>query len=342
MHHQMILTWIIALTLLCPPRVVQSWALLPGSAQHYPSNSRLPYSSSLTCLGMAVVNNPPDLSRRNRVLVLGGTGFLGQAVCKRAILEGYQVTSLSRRGLPPYKPNSSSNSDNDDADPKEGIASLALDQVDYRQGDARNIESLTKILNEGGFCAVVHCIGLLFDNESGLGDWNRLVSGSGSLPDPKSSYDAITRQTAFNAIEAALDYIMDEEMTTPLPFVFTSAAEAGWPDVALGSLIENLSPDFAKRYLAAKRAVEAQLLEAAVSSQHMLRPVIVRPSLIYSMDRPASFVSVGAFYVLNGIGAPFVDRPVTVQSLSSAIVKSIGDGQVSGVLRYPEIDRLSR
>jgi len=262
----------------------------------------------------------------SKLLVLGGTGFLGQAVCKRAIIEGYEVTSLSRRGLPPYRPDNS-------ADTKS-----TLDKVDYRQGDALVPESINNILNEGGYVGIVHCIGLLFDDESGLGELNQFVSGSGSLPSAKSSYDTITRQTAFNAIECAIDYTLDAAMETPLPFCFTSAAEAGWPDVAGGEFVERLTPDFLKRYLAAKRAVESKLMQ----SKPKLRPIIARPSLIYSMDRPESFVSVGAFFFLNGIGAPFVDRPVTVQSLAAAMVRGIGSDSISGVLRYPEIDRLSQ
>ena len=38
---------------------------------------------------------------KGRILILGGSGFLGQAVARRAILEGYKVVSISRRGKPP-------------------------------------------------------------------------------------------------------------------------------------------------------------------------------------------------------------------------------------------------
>jgi hypothetical protein len=59
------------------------------------------------------------------------------------------------------------------------------------------------------------------------------------------------------------------------PFCFTSATEAGWPDVASGTFIEkNLAPDWLKCYLQAKRAVEKKLL----ASVPQLRPIIPRPS----------------------------------------------------------------
>lgn len=253
-----------------------------------------------------------------RILVLGGTGYLGQTVCQKALDMGYTPVSLSRRGLPPSP---SSN-------------------VDYRQGDARQKESIVNVLNDntddnGEFVGIVHCVGLLFDDASGIGNLNQYVSGSGSLPDSDSTYDTITRLTAYNAIDAAMDYAKAQNKEGALPFCFTSAAEAGWPEVTGGDLIESLMPDFIHRYMVAKRAVENKLLNT-----EGLRPVIVRPSLIYSMDRPASLPAVGTFTILNKIGLPFVDRPVTVDSLATAIVKSIGDSSVSGVQRYMNIDRL--
>lgn len=264
---------------------------------------------------------------RGKILVLGGTGFLGQTICKRALAEGFQVTSLSRRGLPPLP-------DETDEEEPFGSSSTPL-EIDYRQGDARNKASVTNILQEGGYTGIVHCIGLLLDEESGLSILNEFASGSGSIPDADSTYDKITRLTAFHAIEAAVDYALDNDMRN-FAFCFTSAAEAGWPDVTGGNLIEAVMPDFMKRYLAAKRTVEAKLQEASPR----LRPIIVRPSLIYSMDRPMSFLSVGAFFAGNAMRLPFVDKPVSVQALALAVVKALKDESISGVLRYPEIEAL--
>ena len=36
-----------------------------------------------------------------RVLVLGGTGFVGSRICLELLEAGYDVTSISRRGTPP-------------------------------------------------------------------------------------------------------------------------------------------------------------------------------------------------------------------------------------------------
>jgi len=250
-------------------------------------------------------------SPQKQLLVLGGTGFLGSQVCQQAVDKGFAVTSLSRSQ-------------------KRGEA---VSGVDYRQGDARQAETVSELLQEMPHIAgIVHCIGLLFDSDSGLGDWNKFVSGSGSVPDEQSTYETITRQTAFHAVDAAAS------VGKNLPFVFTSAAEAGWPQMTGGSLIENtLAPDFLRRYLTAKRAVETKVL-----NEPAVRPVIVRPSLIYRADRYSSLPAVGAFFVGNGIGLPFVDQPVTVDDLAACMVKALQDDSVEGILRYPEINRLAK
>lgn len=262
-------------------------------------------------------------SKKGKLLILGGTGYLGQNVAAKAILEGYSVVALSRRGIPGL-------------DRK--IDNIDTSKIDYRKGDARQKEVLTDILQEGGFSGIVHCIGLLFDDASGLGNYNRFVSGSGSIPDSESTYDTITRVTAFHAIDAALDYVSSNNLHDPFPFCFTSAAEAGWPEVAGGPLIESIMPEFIKRYMKAKRAVELKLLD----SQPVIRPIIVRPSLIYDFSSLSSLPSVGAFTLANKMGLPFVDRPVTVQSLATAIVRAMGKDSVRGVQRYPDIDQLSK
>lgn len=290
------------------------WVLLQSIVKaSFVAHSKVSSSAPLCSLRMMTT---ADGTKKGKLLVLGGTGFLGQTICKRALVEGYQVTSVSRRGVLP---------------------DASTSQVDYRKGDARQEETIINILNEGGYTGVIHCIGLLFDDESGLGNFNRFVSGSKSVPDSQSSYDSITRVTAFNAIDATVEYCNKNNMEN-FPFCFTSAAEAGWPEMTGGTFIEtNLAPDWLRRYLVAKRAVEEKLL----SSSPPLRPIIVRPSLIYSLDRPLSFPSVGAFFVGNKIGLPFVDRPVSVQALSCAVVRSMDRPSVQGIQRFREIDVLN-
>lgn len=279
--------------------------------------------------------------KRGKILILGGSGFLGRTVARRAVLEGYDVTSLSRRGAPP-KPSRSPRRTGKGGDRGTNEAMGPLLGVDYRVGDATDKDIIDDILSEGGYTGIVHCIGILFDSSTRLNRFNRLVSGSNSSPDAGSTYDDVNRISAFNAIDATIEYNKaNSSSDDPLPFVFVSAAEAGWSEVPGGGIAERLSPGWFRRYLSAKRAVEGRLLTSSVDGR-MLRPIIFRPSLIYSLDRVGGLAPAGALYAGSAAGLPFVDRPVNVQALSCAMVRSLGDPNVRGILRFAEIDELSQ
>merc|ERR1719454_196948 len=67
-------------------------------------------------------------------------------------------------------------------------------------GNALDKATVSKYVNQAD--AVCHCIGLLFDVNSGIDFLNTFTSASGSKPDESSTYDNITRQSAFNVIDA--------------------------------------------------------------------------------------------------------------------------------------------
>jgi len=125
---------------------------------------------------------------------------------------------------------------------------------------------------------------------------------------------------------------------TKFPLAFVSCAEAGWPDVALGDVVEEkLAPAWLKKYLAAKRAVEGRL---ATSSA--LRPVIVRPSLIWSWGELDVLPLIPVFNLASALDVPFVDKTVRVKTLADAIVAGIENDLVTGVQRYMNIEELAR
>eukprot|EP00854_Cymbomonas_tetramitiformis_P003816 gene3815-4769_t len=214
-------------------------------------------------------------SPKKKILVLGGTGFVGSKICELAIKEGYEVKLLAT--------------------------------VDWRQGDVVEDPSVVaRVLEEGGFDAVVHAIGMLLAS-----DLNKVASGSGSVPSPGSTYDQVTRQTAFAAVSAFAE--ASTSMPSPPPFVFVSAAEAGWSWKAPVAWLEE--------YLIAKRAVEAELLDNGAKGA--LRPIILRPSLVWTPERAPSIPPVAAFYLGNLLGIPGVDRPVMVDVLAGAALQAI-------------------
>ena len=79
------------------------------------------------------------------------------------------------------------------------------------------------------------------------------------MPGDFLNYDAITKRTAFNAIEA-VERLAKNPFERTIPLSFLSCAEAGWPDVTLGPQEEEkLAPVWLRRYLVAKHAVEGKL-----------------------------------------------------------------------------------
>ena len=262
------------------------------------------------------------LAPPQKVAVFGGTGYVGSQVCERLVNKGYQVTGVSRRGTNP-RPNNK-----------------ALEKVTWVSGDATNPADVQAIVNDAD--AVVHAVGLLFDVESGLQGFNTIVSGSKSLPDPeKSTYDNITRKTMFNVLDA-----IEKKARNPLnmmkkentPLAFVSCAESGWPDVQFGDFVEEkLAPEWLKKYLIAKRAVEARL-----TSSSAVRPVIVRPSLIWSWDKLDVLPIIPIFNIASALGVPFVDKTVRVETLADAIVAGLEDDRIVGVQRFAEMEELAK
>mmetsp|Transcript_6607 Transcript_6607/g.18810 ORF Transcript_6607/g.18810 Transcript_6607/m.18810 type:complete len:297 (-) Transcript_6607:1567-2457(-) len=254
------------------------------------------------------------------MVVLGGTGYVGSRVAKEAVEAGYAVTCISRRGVNP-EPNDA-----------------ALSKCSWVSCDATQEQELGKVLAAADPDVLVHAVGLLFDVDSGLKNLNLIVSGSKSVPGEKSTYDAVTRVTAENALKVLRSKVNKPLMGKKVAYAFVSAAEAGWPDVPLGDKVESLAPEWLSRYLEAKRSVEGSLNAAAGSN---FRPIIFRPSLIWSWGKLDVLPVIPVFNVANALGVPFVDKTVRVEDLASAIVEACSDESVSGVCRFKEVESLS-
>ncbi|CAH1427349.1 unnamed protein product [Lactuca virosa] len=82
------------------------------------------------------INTPPPASEK--VLVLGGNGFVGSHICKEALDRGLSVASLSRSGKPSIK------------DPW-------ANKVSWHQGDLLSGDSWKEALNE--VTSVISCVG---------------------------------------------------------------------------------------------------------------------------------------------------------------------------------------
>ena len=282
------------------------------------TNVKMNLLAALIPAAMALQRQPLSMSAAppKRLCVLGGSGYVGREVCKRAVERGWEVASLSRRGENPLP------------------GDAALDCVEWTSGDAADAKDVQQFVKDAD--AVVHAVGLLFDVDSGLTQFSKVVSGSNSVPGSESTYDRITRQTAFNAIDATANRLR-LPFAPRTPFAFVSCAESGWPDVSGGSFVEsNVAPEWLRKYLVAKRAVEAKLEE----NSDKLRPVVYRPSLIWSWGKLDVLPIIPVFNLASALGVPFVDRTIRVGTLADAIVGGIA-GDAEGVQRFAAMDELA-
>ena len=198
----------------------------------------------------------------SRLLVVGGSGYLGREVCRSAVKSGWSVTSLSRRGTNP--------------EPE----SEELSQVTWLSGDAADEALLTALCECSD--AYVHSCAMLFDSESGLAQYNTITSGSGSETAEGATYDTAIVGTALPLLAAA-------QATGGGPFLFVSAIGAAG---AGAELFGKAAPNFfLSRYLAAKTSVEEAMVryrerfEAAPSARGALLPLVIRPAPMWSTDK---------------------------------------------------------
>lgn len=254
-----------------------------------------------------------------RILVLGGTGFVGSLFIQKAVHRGHEVVAVSRRGRPESWQNVSA--------PRVEPKWLSADITSQQQ-------LFSTLANEDKFDVYVHAVGVLFDSQSGLSGLNHLISGSGSSPSSNATYDLITRQTAYNAMDLILQHHAKSSGGKPA-MIFVSAAEAGWTArCPLG---------FLERYLAAKRAVERRLF----SLQEAMRPVIFRPSLIWS-GSPLGLLPALPFILTNYLlervlrVKDVVDMPVTVYNLVDAMLFAAEEEAEVGFRRAAEVERMAR
>lgn len=259
-----------------------------------------------------------------RILVIGGSGFLGSEFVRKAALRGHEVVAVSRRGRPAeWIPMEA---------PRKEPKWISCDVTQQQ-------EFFHLLSQERKFDVYVHAMGLLFDSSSSLLSLNQYASGSGSKPSDNATYDMVTRQSAFQLMDLALQqHAVDNVMDTnhrPV-MIFISAAEAGWTFRSPVAFLE--------RYLIAKRMVEHRLF----SLQDRLRPLIFRPSLIWSWNKPQGLPVMFSFLLGHILLSRalrvdnVIDKPVLLAHLVDAMVYAIESEEEVGVKRFHQIEQMAQ
>ncbi|KAI6045763.1 hypothetical protein EDC04DRAFT_2877149 [Pisolithus marmoratus] len=248
-----------------------------------------------------------------KILVVGGNGFIGSAVCRTALARGMQVTSISSSGRPYRTP--------------KGHTPAWVSKVEWRKADALIPETYADILpNVDG---VVHTIGTLLE-DSGYkaalahGDipklfgavTNRSVRGTNSLERAsgdarKGTYEALNRDSALRVCETfvaskSVDHDKNENIQVR-PFVYLSAEDISQPVIPA-------------RYIETKHEAE-QRINRLLQDHPGFRAVFIRPSLVYhAHQRPL----ISPFAALIDLSASLHAKIPTGVPTPSSVLRKLG------------------
>eukprot|EP00656_Telonema_subtile_P008717 TRINITY_DN14074_c0_g1_i5.p1 TRINITY_DN14074_c0_g1~~TRINITY_DN14074_c0_g1_i5.p1 ORF type:complete len:279 (+),score=60.20 TRINITY_DN14074_c0_g1_i5:98-934(+) len=178
------------------------------------------------------VRGPPgSIMSAHRLFVVGGTGFIGRAICRAAVQHGAAVTSLSRSGAPE-------------------LSEPWMEKVEWMKGDA--LDATTYQDQARNSTALVHAVGSLFAD----GGYKRMLgkstpAGAASAQRGRTAAETLNitnRDTALRLAEACDDGV-------DRTFLFLSAA--------------TLPPFADPAYLSSKREVES-VIRAQQNLKHVI------------------------------------------------------------------------
>ncbi|KAK0459800.1 uncharacterized protein EV420DRAFT_1537796 [Desarmillaria tabescens] len=249
------------------------------------------------------------MSAMKRILVVGGNGFIGSAVCRAALAKGMQVTSVSSSGRPYRTPR--------------GHSPAWTEKVTWLQGTAHDPSTFADALKDTN--GVVHTLGTLLDDDKYkkavkegniAGLVGSLIGSQNPLEKKTSSgYESLNRDAALRVCEAFVNSGTTEG-PSPRPFVYISAEDI-------------FRPIIAARYIETKREAEAGIDSLVSQKPGQFRGVYIRPSLVYHAHfRPLST----PFAALLEFSAAMHSKVPRGIPTPSSVLRSIGSA-----LAVPEV-----
>ncbi|XP_048602348.1 uncharacterized protein At1g32220, chloroplastic-like isoform X1 [Brassica napus] len=286
------------------------------------SSSSLVTMSSITQRGNSrPLSEAAGSHSRDKILVLGGNGYVGSHICKEALRQGFSVSSLSRSGR-----SSLHDSWVNDVTWHQGILSqntfhfvhhlkskkISMNDLIFfffllkQIGDLLSPDSLKPALE--GITSVISCVG-------GFGSNSQMVRINGTAN--------------INAVKAAAEGGVKR-------FVYISAADYG--------VINNLI----RGYFQGKRATEAEILDKFGNRGTVLRPGFIHGTRqVGSIKLPLSLIGAPLEMVLKlfpkevtkiPLIGPLLIPPVSVKSVAGTAVKAAVDPEfASGVVDVYQI-----
>jgi nucleoside-diphosphate-sugar epimerase len=307
------------------------------------------------------------MSSTGRILITGGSGFVGRAVARRFVQNGVRVCAASRSGEPP--------------------ANIADDWcrsplIDWAKVDCTDTNQMQKLINDFKPTAYVHTVGALLEKShyrSIIDPFTNLVSLAGIMVGSRRGgggesstttkdgfygdhdddddddddddvegnlrktldYNTVNRDSLASVVKCVSFEASSNDRKKP-PFVFVSAYAA--------------PPLVDQRYIESKREGEEILF-----ASNNIRPIVMRPGFLYSEERDWSMALAGLLHIVSSAHkGPFVgisnmvrniipsmidtkftnNSPLRVEILADAIVQGIASEDCFGILEGSDIPKL--
>ncbi|ORZ25045.1 hypothetical protein BCR42DRAFT_578 [Absidia repens] len=220
-----------------------------------------------------------------KLLVVGGSGFLGQSMCKAAVQRGWETVSMSRNGEP-------------ESFTKHGKPAWA-NEVEWARGDSLDPSSYKDVIKD--VTNVVHTVGIILESDYKKAVNDPTVLGAlcgatkvlgevvgmtdrGNPLDPKRqvlpTYEAVNRDTAMSVAKEVAT------LSTMESYVYVSASD--------------IFPFINPRYITSKRQAERYLF-----ARPEFKSIILRPGFMYNEQRASAIPIAKAIQTANALTQPF-------------------------------------
>ena len=313
---------------------------------------------------------------KKRLVVAGGTGFLGSRICKSAVARGWDVVSI--RYHPPssalnrYTSATKVLTTPSQADPATPPGPPLHPPRPPHHGQPLSTGSPPDILKPSTYTAhlasadaVIHSMGILLeaDYKGVLTGREFIVSGlsrafsstkQGSAANPLNRSPTSSPETSSNP---TTDDLSPGEKDGPLTYELmnrdSAIALAQESQLAGAKTFVYISaaagaPLLPGRYISTKREAESTISSEMVH----LRNIFIRPGFLYDSSRKftlpiAASGMVGSSVnslvggVLTGVFGAAVEKPLKADLVAEAVVEAIGDGETRGVVGTREIEALA-
>ncbi|KAK9459811.1 uncharacterized protein V1516DRAFT_452805 [Lipomyces oligophaga] len=263
-----------------------------------------------------------------KVLICGGTGFLGKRICEQAVARGWLVTSLSRSGRSAFR----------------SIPPWA-EKVDFQAQDLISIsaQDLRALVNEAD--AVVYSLGILLESRY----YKTFIASPDPIEGVKNIFNKWNQNPLKYPVQDDLTYATMNrdlaiklatetaaaaaETNTTKPFVYISAATGDLPFVLSG-------------YFESKAQAES-----AISKFASLRTIFLRPGIMFdpeksmTMNMAFGLRALLSFNSMLGGNLPLLSssyiNPLSTLTVSAAAVEAIDDPSISGPVEIAKLKDLA-